>query len=117
MARSPYSASNLEVPPDPVEYALAPAQVPKRVVTRSSSKRRGLPPRYPPWLSMAVIFPVYALLGAEPGMRDFRHYLLCCSRCRNCRGQSGNELAGPSGNFGARLVPVLPAHLWLGTRK
>lgn len=67
MARSPYSASNLEVPPDSVEYALAPAQVLETGHYQIIVEGRGLPPRYPPWFPMAVIFPVYALFGAEPG--------------------------------------------------
>ena len=67
MARSPYSASNLEVPPDSVEYALAPAQVLETGHYQIIVEGRGLPPRYPPWFPLAVIFPVYALLGAEPG--------------------------------------------------
>lgn len=67
MARSPYSASNLEVPPDSVEYALAPAQMLETGHYQIVADGRALPPRYPPWFSVAVILPVYALFGAEPG--------------------------------------------------
>ena len=71
MARSPYSASNLEVPPDSVEYALAPVQLLETGHYQIVAEGRGLPPRYPPWFSIAVILPVYALLGAEPGNAIF----------------------------------------------
>src|ERR1041385_7999727 len=67
MARSPYSASNLEVPPDSVEYALAPAQLLETGHYQIVAEGHGLAPRYPPWFSVMVILPVYALLGAEPG--------------------------------------------------
>ena len=67
MARSPYSASNLEVPPDSVEYALAPAQLLETGHYQIIVEGRGLPPRYPPWFPVAVILPVYALFGSEPG--------------------------------------------------
>lgn len=67
MARSPYSASNLEVPPDSVEYALSAAQLMETGQYQIVVEGRGLPPRYPPWFSAAVILPVYALFGAEPG--------------------------------------------------
>ena len=67
MARSPYSASNLEVPPDSVEYALAPAQILETGHYQIIVQGRGLPPRYPPWFPVAVILPAYALFGAEPG--------------------------------------------------
>src|SRR4051812_40293326 len=71
MGRSPYSASNLEVPPDSVEYALAPAQVLETGHYEIMIEGRGLPPRYPPWFPLTVIWPVYVLLGAEPGNAIF----------------------------------------------
>ncbi|MFN2622828.1 MAG: ArnT family glycosyltransferase [Chthoniobacterales bacterium] len=71
MARSPYSSSNLEVPPDSVEYALAPAQLLEIGHYQIVAEGRGLPPRYPPWFSVVVILPVYVLLGAEPGNAIF----------------------------------------------
>lgn len=67
MARSPYSASNLEVPPDSVEYALSAEQLLTTGHYQIIVEGRGLPPRYPPWFPATVILPVYALLGAEPG--------------------------------------------------
>jgi len=67
MARSPFSASNLETPPDSVEYAVAPAQLLETGHYQIVVEGRGLPSRYPPWFPVAVILPIYALLGAEPG--------------------------------------------------
>lgn len=65
--RTPYSASNLEVPPDTVEYALAPLQLLETGRYEIMIEGRGLPPRYPPWFPTLVILPAYALVGHEPG--------------------------------------------------
>ena len=65
--RSPYSASNLEVPPDTVEYALAPLQFLETGRYEIIIEGRGLPPRYPPWFPVLVILPAYVLFGHEPG--------------------------------------------------
>jgi 4-amino-4-deoxy-L-arabinose transferase-like glycosyltransferase len=65
--RTPYSASNLEVPPDTVEYALAPLQLLETGRYEIIVEGRGLPPRYPPWFPALVILPAYVLFGHEPG--------------------------------------------------
>lgn len=65
--RSPYSASNLEVPPDSVEYALAPLQLVETGRYEIILEGRPLPPRYPPWFSTLVILPAYVLFGHDPG--------------------------------------------------
>jgi 4-amino-4-deoxy-L-arabinose transferase-like glycosyltransferase len=65
--RTPYSASNLEVPPDTVEYALAPLQLLETGRYEIVIEGRGLPPRYPPWFPALVILPAYVLFGHEPG--------------------------------------------------
>ena len=65
--RSPYHASNLEVPPDTVEYALAPLQLLETGRYEIMMEGRGLPPRYPPWFPTLVILPAYAIFGHEPG--------------------------------------------------
>jgi 4-amino-4-deoxy-L-arabinose transferase-like glycosyltransferase len=64
---TPYSASNLEVPPDTVEYALAPLQLLETGRYEIILEGRGLPPRYPPWFPALVILPAYVLFGHEPG--------------------------------------------------
>ena len=65
--RTPYSASNLEIPPDTVEYALAPLQFLETGRYEIMVEGRGLPPRYPPWFPILVILPAYVLFGHEPG--------------------------------------------------
>ena len=65
--RPPYSASNLEVLPDAVEYALAPLQLLETGRYEIMLEGRALPPRYPPWFSTIVILPAYVLFGHEPG--------------------------------------------------
>jgi 4-amino-4-deoxy-L-arabinose transferase-like glycosyltransferase len=65
--RLPYSASNLEVPPDTVEYALAPLQLLETGRYEIMLEGRGLPPRYPPWFSAVLILPAYVLFGHDPG--------------------------------------------------
>jgi 4-amino-4-deoxy-L-arabinose transferase-like glycosyltransferase len=65
--RSPYSASGLEIPPDTVEYALAPLQLVETGRYEIIVEGRGLPPRYPPWFPALVILPAYVLFGHDPG--------------------------------------------------
>src|ERR1700681_2044675 len=65
--RTPYNASNLEVPPDTVEYALAPLQFLETGRYEIIVDGRGLPPRYPPWFPVLFILPAYVLFGHEPG--------------------------------------------------
>lgn len=65
--RVPYKASGLEIPPDTVEYALAPLQLLETGHYAIMLEGRPLPPRYPPWFSVIVITPAYLLLGHDPG--------------------------------------------------
>lgn len=65
--RTPYSASDLEIPPDTVEYALAPLQLLETGRYEIMVEGRGLPPRYPPWFPVLVILPAYVLFGHDPG--------------------------------------------------
>jgi 4-amino-4-deoxy-L-arabinose transferase-like glycosyltransferase len=65
--RTPFSASNLEVPPDTVEYALAPLQFLETGDYKIIVEGRPLPPRYPPWFPILAILPAYVLFGHEPG--------------------------------------------------
>lgn len=65
--RTPYSASDLELLPDSVEYALAPLQLLETGRYEIMVEGRGLPPRYPPWFPVLVILPAYLLFGHEPG--------------------------------------------------
>jgi len=65
--RTPYSASNLEVPPDTVEYALAPLQFLETGRYEIMLEGRGLPPHYPPWFPVLIVLPAYVLFGHDPG--------------------------------------------------
>ncbi|HLV81758.1 MAG TPA: glycosyltransferase family 39 protein [Chthonomonadaceae bacterium] len=64
--RSPWSASNLEIVPDSVEYAV----VAQRVATLGrwdlSINGGSYPARYPPWFSV-LLAPAYLLAPSEPG--------------------------------------------------
>lgn len=65
--RTPYSASNLEVPPDSVEYAVGALQFLDTGRYEIIIQGNALPPRYPPWFSLLALLPAYALFGSEPG--------------------------------------------------
>ena len=69
--RTAYNASDLEIVPDSVEYAVAAS----RLVTDQSYTividGQSWPPRYAPWFSMLVIAPAYLLFGDEPGNAVF----------------------------------------------
>jgi 4-amino-4-deoxy-L-arabinose transferase-like glycosyltransferase len=69
--RTAYNASNLQIIPESVEYAVASS----RLVTDQSYTiiidGQSWPPRYPPWFSMLVIAPAYLLFGDEPGNAIF----------------------------------------------
>jgi 4-amino-4-deoxy-L-arabinose transferase-like glycosyltransferase len=65
--RSPYSASDLEIPPDTVEYALAPLELLESGYYQITVEGRPLPPRYPPWFPVILILPSYLLFGHDPG--------------------------------------------------
>ncbi|HYY04928.1 MAG TPA: hypothetical protein VE997_00020, partial [Candidatus Limnocylindria bacterium] len=65
--RGAYSASNLDIVPDSVEYALAGHRLMAEGRYSILVDGRELPPRYPPWFSIFVAVPAYAVLGPEPG--------------------------------------------------
>ena len=69
--RTAYNASDLEIVPDSVEYAVAAS----RLVTDQSYTividAQSWPPRYAPWFSMLVIAPAYLIFGDEPGNAIF----------------------------------------------
>ncbi len=69
--RTAYNASDLEIVPESVEYAVAAS----RLVTDQSYTividGQSWPPRYPPWFSMLVITPAYLIFGNEPGNAIF----------------------------------------------
>ena len=110
--RTPYSASNLEVPPDTVEYALAPLQFLETGRYEIMVQDRGLPPRYPPWFPVLVILPAYALFGHDPGNAILPVTLLAVAGVgfayaigQRISSQTGGVLAG----LGLLLLPTYSA--------
>ncbi len=63
----PYNVSDLTMEPDSVEYALAPLQFLETGRYEIIVQGHALPPRYPPWFSVMMIAPAYALFGHQPG--------------------------------------------------
>src|SRR5207247_2471767 len=64
--RSAYDASDLDVVPDSVEYALVAARLASEGSLGISLEGRLLPSRYSPWFPI-VLAPAYVLLGDDPG--------------------------------------------------
>ena len=64
--RTPYNASNMEIFPDSVEYAVGAQHLASMDGYHMQVGGRNLPPRYPPWFSMALA-PAYWLFGSEIG--------------------------------------------------
>ena len=67
LCRSPYNVSDLDVIPDSVEYAVGALQFVETGRYEIVVQGRALPPRYPPWFSVIVLAPAYALFGSDPG--------------------------------------------------
>lgn len=111
--RTPYSASNLEVPPDTVEYALAPLQLIETGRYEIIVEGRGLPPRYPPWFPALVILPAYVLFGHEPGNAIIPVTLLAVAGIGFAY-SIGKRLSSTTGGvFAALAVLILPSYsLW-----
>lgn len=65
--RDAYHASNFNVVPDSVEYAVGGYNLATEGEYCISVNGRRLPPRYPPGFSALVTAPAYRLLGREPG--------------------------------------------------
>ena len=98
---SPYSASNLEIPPDSVEYAIGALQFLDTGRYEIIIQDRALPPRYPPWFSLLALLPAYALFGSEPGNAILPVTLLAVAGVgfawaigRRISGTAGGVLAG-----------------------
>lgn len=108
--RPPYSASNLEVPPDTVEYALAPLQLLETGRFEIMLEGRGLPPRYPPWFSAVVILPAYLLFGHDPGNAILPITLLAVAGVGFAYG-IGKRISSTTGGWLAALaLLVLPPY-------
>ena len=111
--RSPYSASDLEVLPDSVEYALAPLQLLETGRYEIIVEGRGLPPRYPPWFSALVILPAYVLFGHEPGNAILPITFLAVAGIGFAYAIGKRISSTPGGLLAALILLFLPAHsLW-----
>ena len=113
--RTPYSASNLEVPPDSVEYALAPLQLLETGRYDIMLEGRPLPPRYPPWFSTLVILPAYVLFGHDPGNAILPVTVMAAAGV-GFAWVIGKRLGGPAGGILAGLgLLFLPSYAsWAG---
>jgi 4-amino-4-deoxy-L-arabinose transferase-like glycosyltransferase len=69
--KTAYNASDLEIVPDSVEYAVAASRLVSDHSYTIVIDGHSWPPRYPPWFSMLVIAPAYLLFGDEPGSAVF----------------------------------------------
>lgn len=123
LCRTPYTASNLEVPPDSVEYALGPLQLVETGRYEIILEGQPLPPRYPPWFPALVILPAYILFGHDPGNAILPVTLLAVAGIgfawaigKRLGGVAGGILAGlallflPSyANWGTQVMSDVPA--------
>jgi len=69
--RDRYSASNLDIVPDSVEYTVAAHHLVASGQYKIVVNGHDMPPRYPPWFSLFFIAPAYAVLGPNPGNAIF----------------------------------------------
>jgi Dolichyl-phosphate-mannose-protein mannosyltransferase len=100
--RSPWSASNLEVPPDSAEYSLGALQLLETGRYQIVVQAEAFPPRYPPWFSLGLL-PAYWLLGAEPG-NGILPVLLSAMAGVGFAWVIGRRLAGDAGGIVAALA-------------
>jgi len=114
--RTPYSASNLEIPPDTVEYALAPLQLLETGRYEIMVEGRGLPPRYPPWFPVLVILPAYVLFGHEPGNAILPITLLSVAGVGFAFAVGKRIGSTTSGVFAALAVLILPSYSFWATQ-
>lgn len=108
--RTPYSASNLEVTPDSVEYALAPLELLETGHYQIILEGRPLPPRYPPWFSTVVILPAYLLFGRDPGNAILPVTAMAVAGV-GLAWAIGKRMSGPAGGIIAALaILFLPTY-------
>ncbi len=100
--RSPWSVSNLEVPPDSAEYSLGALQLLETGRYQIVLQAEAFPPRYPPWFSLGLL-PAYWLLGAEPG-NGILPVLLSAMAGVGFAWVIGRRLAGDAGGIVASLA-------------
>jgi hypothetical protein len=62
-----YRASNFDIVPDSVEYAVGAHHIATDGSYYISINGRHYPPRYQPWFSMLILAPSYTIFGTDPG--------------------------------------------------
>ena len=104
------------MPPDTVEYALAPLQSLETGRYEIVLEGRPLPSRYPPWFPMLVILPAYILLGHDPGNAILPVTLLAVTGI-GFAWAIGKRLGGIAGAILAGLALLfLPSYASWGTQ-
>ncbi len=113
LCRTPYSAGNLDVQPDTVEYTIAPLELLETGHYAIPIEDRMLPPRYPPWFSVIVLLPSYVLFGHDPGNAILPVTALAVCGVGFAYG-IGRRIGGePSGLLAGLAVLLLPSYsMW-----
>jgi 4-amino-4-deoxy-L-arabinose transferase-like glycosyltransferase len=98
--RSPWSAGNLEIVPDSVEYAVAADRVATHQGYNLLVDGVVRPPRYPPWFSVGLLAPVLFFAHGELGAAILPVFVLGLA-CVVTAFAVGDRLAGAWGAVGA----------------
>ena len=114
--RTPYNASDLEVPPDSVEYSIAALQFLETGKYEIVVQGRSLPPRYPPSFSVLALLPAYALLGSNVGNAIIPVTLFAVAGI-GFAWAIGRQIGGTASAIFASLgLLALPAYAMWGTK-
>ncbi|HEV2472095.1 MAG TPA: glycosyltransferase family 39 protein, partial [Chthonomonadales bacterium] len=100
--RSPHSASDLEIVPDSVEYALAARRFALQCSYSIEINHSEFPPRYPPGFSVAALAPAYLLLPESLGAGILAVLAFAVVGALAAYG-IGRRLSGTWGGFAAGL--------------
>lgn len=104
--RSPFNASNLEIVPDSVEYAVAADRVATHQGYNLLVDGVVRPPRYPPWFSVGLVAPVLFFARGELGAAILPVFALALA-CVLAAFAVGHRVAGLWGAAGAALALLL----------
>ncbi|MFC1497404.1 ArnT family glycosyltransferase [Verrucomicrobiota bacterium] len=114
--RTPYNASNLEIVPDSVEYAVAAHRLVSQGSYTIAVNNHQLPPRYQPWFSSLILAPGYILFGPELGNAIFPITCLAVIAVLTAF-MIGSMISGNWGGFCAAIfIALLPAFRYYGAQ-
>ncbi|MEI6515969.1 MAG: hypothetical protein WCO77_08325 [bacterium] len=106
--RTPFSASDLSITPDSVEYSAGALSLATKGTYEITIQDQAYPPRYPPWFSLIFLTPAYCITGTEPGNAVFPILLFSLLGVL-AAWRIGYTFSGPWGAFcaaaGLLLVP------------